>query len=649
MRSVNGTLRLMQTSKTQLVLCLSLILSVFIGCSGSNGNTCLTSKDCLSGETCVANLCQGSNVEAKMKCVQNSDCASGEFCDQSSGECTVLEVTGCDENTDCPPHQRCQISLSICVDGTRSCLDDSECSGYFCNSVTNTCVQCIDNAHCPAGQECRASQCIDANIPRCSMDNECLPPQTICENATCSPGCAIPGGLTCQLGTTCNENTGRCDPAGNGCNDDSQCGAPQSVCINGACTPGCGEVSGLMCNSNEVCDTTTGRCVTIPAPCANDAECSPPMTVCESGQCVGGCDQIGGIACTGGYTCNSSTGRCDPPTGGPMCTSDAQCNAPQTICDLNTGTCTPGCLAVACPQGQMCNQTTGHCENQNMMPPTGGAQLDASCTVNTDCASSSCFDFGASLGKRCVQGCSASADCPQNFTCYNYVGAKMCVSSSLYTQATNVSVSFAGTPGSTCIEFGQCKSGFCPQNINMCVETCSENGDCGGGYCRWNQADTYTFIASCDGPQGSFPEGSSCTLDSQCASGACVGSASTGVFKCARLCGSSSSCANSEVCRMVDYTLCSDELLGICLQYQPNLVQTCVSGNHGNGAVGSSCSSDGQCRSGYCDTTVNACTDLCSGDSDCANGFRCKVLSGGTLIDGVTPSYINVCMPQTYN
>jgi hypothetical protein len=649
MRSDYGTLLGMGVHKHQISLLAALWLTAFSACSSTDGLTCLTSKDCLGGETCVANICQSTATEPKMKCSQNSDCASGEYCDQTSGQCTVLEVTSCDEDIDCPPHQRCQLSLSVCVDGSRSCVDDSTCSGYFCDTAANTCVPCLNNAHCPSGQECVASQCIDASIPRCSVDAECLPPQTICENSICSAGCSFPGGLSCQVGTTCNESTGRCDPNANTCTDDAQCGAPQSICINGACTPGCDSFGGLMCTSNEVCDTNTGRCIVIPPPCGSDAECAPPLTVCESGQCVGGCNQTGGIACTGGFMCNAATGRCDPPTGGPMCTSDAQCNAPTTICDLNSGNCTPGCLSIACAQGQMCNQTTGHCEAQTTNPPTGGAQLDASCTVNTDCASSSCFDFGASLGKRCVQGCGASADCPLNYTCYNYTGAKMCISSALYTQATTVNVSFAGAPGSACLDFGQCKSGFCPQNINMCVETCSENSDCGGGYCRWNQAETYTFIASCDGPQGSYPEGTACTLDSQCASGACVGSAATGVFQCARLCGSSSTCTSGEICRMVDYTLCSDEFLGICYQYQPNLVQTCVTGQHGTDPVGSSCTSGTSCRSGYCDTSIGTCTDLCSGDADCASNYRCKVLSGGTLVDGVTPAYINVCMPPSYN
>ena len=636
---------------TQIIPIWLVALTGLLGaCSGAGGgNTCLTSKDCLAAEVCVANICQGSGDPTGQSCTNNTDCGEQEFCDQATNTCQEIELANCRLDTDCPPHQRCQISLGLCVDGTRTCVDDSNCSGRYCDQNANICVECIENAHCPTGQECVASQCQDAGFPRCSLDSDCLPPQTVCESASCVAGCSSPGGLTCGAGTECNATTGRCDPVGNSCTNDSQCGAPVSVCEGNMCVAGCGQVGGLVCGANEVCDSNTGRCVNVPAPCIQDSECNPPQTVCEAGQCVGGCNQVGGVACTGSDVCNPSTGRCEmgnPPV--TTCTQDSQCNPPQTICDQVTNMCAPSCLATGCPNGQMCNSSTGRCENQ-MNPPTGGAQLNANCTVNTDCASSSCFDFGPNLGKKCVQACGSSAECPANYTCYNYVGAKMCVASSLYTQATNINVSFAGNPGSPCLEFGQCKSGFCPQTSNMCVETCSEDNDCGGGYCRWNEAAPSTYIASCDGPQGSYPEGTTCSLDSQCASGACIGSVNTGVFKCAKLCRSSNSCTTNQVCRMIDYTLCAEELLGTCLRYQPNLVQTCVDGAHGNSPSGSSCTADNQCRSGFCDPTFNACSDLCNGDSDCGNGFRCKVLSAAVLIDGVTQSYLSACVPTSYN
>lgn len=637
----------MRACRTKLIPIFMVLFSGILGaCSNSEGVTCLTSKDCFENQICVANACQPADLNKEQKCQQNTDCGDGEFCDQTEGLCRVLEITNCQSHTDCPPHQRCQMSLSICVDGSRNCVDDAICSGYVCNAG-NICVQCLDNSHCPSGQACIAEQCRDASTPRCSEDSQCLPPQSICENTICSPGCATPGGITCGAGTTCNESTGRCDPSTSGCIDDNQCGAPAAICENGSCTPGC---SSAGCSDpNAICDGNTGRCIAVPPPCTQDSECSPPMTVCESGQCVGGCGQLGGVACSGGATCNSSTGRCDPPTGNPACTSDSQCVPPSTICDVNLGMCTAGCLSTSCQQGYTCNQNTGHCESGGQTNPGNGAAFDASCVVNTDCASKSCFDFGSSLGKRCIQACGTSSECPSNATCYSYDGAKMCISSSLYTQATGTNVSFAGGAGSVCVNFGQCQSGYCSQSQYQCIETCSASADCGGGFCRWNEAAASTYIASCDGPQGSQPDGVSCSSDAECQSGACVGSATGGGFKCGRLCRSSSACNNGQICRLADYSVCAQSIGALCLQYQINIVPVCVDGPHGNLTSGSPCTSDNQCRSAYCDATLGQCTGLCSGNSDCSVGEVCKVLTAGTLIDGTTPARANVCRPSAHN
>jgi len=46
----------------------------------------------------------------------------------------------------------------------------------------------------------------------------------------------------------------------------------------------------------------------------------------------------------------------------------------------------------------------------------------------------------------------------------------------------------------------------------------------------------------------------------------------------------------------------------------------------GTGVEGSSCQGDGDCLSGFCDTTSSMqCTDVCFADSDCTvDGWRCR-------------------------
>ena len=138
-------------------------------CSGTGGgNTCLTSKDCLAAEVCVANICQASGLPSDLDCTNNTDCRDQEYCDQATNTCQEIELANCRLDTDCPPHQRCQISIGLCVDGARTCVDDSNCSGKYCDQTVNVCVECVENIHCPTGQECVASQCQDPSFPRCS-------------------------------------------------------------------------------------------------------------------------------------------------------------------------------------------------------------------------------------------------------------------------------------------------------------------------------------------------------------------------------------------------------------------------------------------------------------------------------------------------
>ena len=66
-----------------------------------------------------------------------------------------------------------------------------------------------------------------------------------------------------------------------------------------------------------------------------------------------------GIQCFGGMVCDQMTGRCID--GGPVCLSDGDCNAPQTVCNLATGQCDPGCGTAGCTAPRMCNHITGHC------------------------------------------------------------------------------------------------------------------------------------------------------------------------------------------------------------------------------------------------------------------------------------------------
>jgi hypothetical protein len=360
---------------------LSLVL--LAACSGdgnrvASGGACSSNRDCAAGNACIAGTCKQSSSEKE--CATDETCQLGEFCDPVSFQCVPLAPidpkpdAGASENdsgTDpsvsctsdqvCAPHQYCDLATSTCVNGRRSCTDDTACApiGQHCDVAKGSCVDCLEEAHCVEPMKCTEGECLDPSIDTsCNDDTGCAPPMSVCVGSMCVRGCATPNGLMCTGGNLCNEATGHCEnPAG--CSIDSDCGAPAGVCEAGTCLPGCGQIGGISCGTGSVCDTGTGRCVVVLGPCSSDATCTPPSTVCETGQCVPGCAEPGGVQCVGATRCNPMNGRCE--AGGDFCASDLDCMTPAEICNLSTGDCLPGCATAGCTAPDTCNTTSGHC------------------------------------------------------------------------------------------------------------------------------------------------------------------------------------------------------------------------------------------------------------------------------------------------
>jgi hypothetical protein len=243
------------------------------------------------------------------------------------------------------------------------------------------------------------------------------------------------------------------------------------------------------------------------------------------------------------------------------------------------------------------------------------------------------MDFSAvGEGMHCAKSCSTTTDCPAGFTCYNYYGADLCISKAHFGTAT-----FSGAAGASCSVGADCHSDFCPSA--SCVSTCANSADCGGQTCVWNQVDVGSYVAACGPALGTGHGGDSCTQDSDCQSGVCVGGTT-----CADLCSSSNQCSASESCVIADYSNCP--AFGSCT---PDLVRVCYAGSSAPGSdpIGAPCTSYTTCRGGICDTTLNICTDTCGGDADCPANYRCKALVAGQLSDGTTNVWLNVCLPSS--
>lgn len=413
------------------------------------------------------------------------------------------------------------------------------------------------------------------------MDLECLPPRTVCTGGRCVAGCTAD---SCSVGLTCNPTTGRCDVNQNACLGDTDCAPPSTVCEPNGCVPGCVEPGG-ECNAAEICNTATGRCEAVNPTCANDNECGAPAQICLSGQCVDGC-------------------------------------------------ATTGCVA-----GQTCNATTGHCEQSGptLLP------LNGTCMRNGDCESDVCFDFGGGVGRRCVESCGSSTDCPVGFTCHVHEGARMCVNATLFAG----SPTFTEPAGAQCTEDGQCRSGLCDDS--SCLERCTVDGDCPTGSCRWYETGQFVFDQACNGPGPGAPVGSTCDFTSDCQTGVCLAGGSTSIRRCLRLCDTTSDCANGSVCSPIDYSECTNGSFDDCNRWRIQGVRACVEDNHGNGAFGTSCSDAFDCRSMLCNPSINECTDTCATDADCPSNYRCKVDILFELPEGssLRPFFFNVCMPET--
>ncbi len=652
-----------------------------LGC-GSNvtpGGGCVTNQNCPVGEQCVGGSCVPA---AQPGCLNDDACGIGEYCDPVDATCKQMQIVGCASDVECPPNQRCNTLTGVCIDGNRNCTDESMCSsiGKHCDTSVQQCVDCIDNSHCPSPQECVANKCVDPGQSMCTMDAQCAPPNTVCEGMRCVPGCNVPGspitcglgmscnaqsgrcesgmtmcmgdaecnppasicesgsciagctqigGLQCTGGNVCNQTTGRCDPP-SGCVNDTECGAPAGICEGNMCAPGCAQTGAAPCAAGTVCDSvSTGRCVALPGMCTNDSECGPPASVCEGMRCLGGCTEIGGIQCNGNTICNQATGRCDP--GGMVCMGDTDCSPPSTVCNLQTGACDPGCLTTGCTAPEVCNMTLGRCEDPGPQPGTN--PLNSPCTANNDCASNVCFDIDG-VGQRCVESCSNSAQCPSSFTCYNLSGASMCISAQLF----NGGATFTQPVGSSCSNGGQCQSNFCP-NQTVCTETCSADADCGGGACAWREVNTNTFQSFCDGPIGAGGNGASCSDNNQCRGGVCYGQGT-----CGALCRSTADCPANNSCQMINYSVCTIDVLGICFGWAINFVKACVSGGAGSVPIGGACSDANVCRDGLCNTQIGQCTGVCSQNSDCPGTHTCSVVDFGDL-DG-DEIYANICTPN---
>lgn len=577
-------------------------------------------------------------------------------CSSGSGQGSVV----CSGNCDCQPPS------SVCIDGR--CADGCGASG------------CPEGAYCDTG----SGLCFPEAPKSCQRDLDCGPPDRICVQGLCAPGCAL---TCCFGGTLCNGETGYCvnDPR-YGCRNDRECEPPTTTCVEGRClTPefcmadvDCdGPVKicdgGLCldgclthgCPDGSICDGATGRCragrdvdvveppdaepadtstpddpadppdpgaVDVPpSSCSNDTHCNVPLTVCEQGHCVPGCLTV---ACPAGQSCDQGLGRChDAPV---TCAADAACTPPATICQA--GACVPGCSTSGCPSGVDCNASTGHCLHKK--------NLGDLCTSGSECTTGMCIEVAFTTGASyfvCVLPCCSGSDCPVGFGCLQQPGVKFCIPATLYPGAT-----FQVADGGPCVNATQCQSGSCSFDADggRCVETCCTTDDCALApihTCQGYSADASSpFLKLCDldptqyhyacleYPNCTVPPGQPCQSSYECTTLMCDDMYGTSGHLCADFCCSNVDCPAGTSCRMY-----AEESPGFT---HPMLTPLCL--KDGGVPVGQACTYGSDCLGGDC--VASTCRQLCCSEADCPGGQTCRLDLKNDVTSGLS-SYVTVC------
>ena len=363
--------------------------------------------------------------------------------------------------------------------------------------------------------------------------------------------------------------------------------------------------------------------------------------------------------CPSGFTCLAYNG--DPKGGacfalgttalGSTCTAALACKSGLCV-DLGNGyVCSQPCTIGSCPAGQVCTPLLGGGGVCTTVAPK--LADGAACTESSACASGLCV--GGATTAKCVAACSATKPCVAGMECLPLKGgAGACFKAEVKNDA-----------GAPCTSGANCKSGLCvgSETSAVCVDACNPNV-CKAGYL----CGALVGGKSACFPLGTATAGAKCNDSFDCASGVCIGSASSAY--CSLVCKVQAQCACGFEClagktenfcvlgaKIACLTVgavcskaseCVDNLcvqgqcaapcsifaaapcpLGKkCLRLKPTLPEG-LCGAVGTTGLQSKCASDNQCASGFCADSL--CRLPCSpfGAATCPAGQVCNQSSAG--------------------
>ena len=645
-------------------------------CGGVTANcpsSCTSDLGCAAGFFCGAGTCQpqralGAACSAPDQC-GSGFCASGECCNRAcAGGCEACGAGG---------------ACATLASGASS----AACGPYLCQGAVTCPTSCGVSTQCGGGTVCIGASCTgpQPNGNSCTFASQCLSNFCVdgfCCNSACNGACnACSVATGASTNGSCASVSGAgnpscapylCRAAGSGCPTtctlSSQC-APGAVCVGGQCAPLKGP--GGSCGAGFEC--VSGFCSD--AVCC-DSACSGSCDVCATGLgavASGTCTAIagtGGTPSCGGYLCDGTSascpttctlasdcaasyycgqGTCRPQlSNGAVCSSVEQCSS--GFCSDNRccgAACSDSCNVCAAALGAsadgVCTNKAGTAGAPSCAPYLcgGSGACDSSCALDAQCVGGNFCNAGHCVPKQPLgSACASTAQCASGHcidgTCCDRGCGAQCEACNLSGKEGTCSPTRGnpvGTRPACAGESGVC-AGVCDGVAQTCVypgaETSCRPATCVAAvatlaaHCNATGSCPALQVQSCaKGCAASRCEGSTCAVDSDCATGRyCSAGVCAETFGPGEACSANLQCASR---RCVDGVCCNRVCAGSCEACDlPGSVGTCSAVLVGPPRGGRpACEGLGACA-GRCDGTLLSCrnpeptVERCNGlDDDC--------------------------------
>lgn len=625
------------------------------------------------GNSCTSDYCKdGQAVVHEPITDLTGSCEDGDICTKTGfcfeGACATEKVS-CDDGIDCTvgvckADEGCKFIANdpACDDNDACTIDACELkSGCAIAGFAEATVTCDDGNTCTKDDTCDGKgACLGDAVCACNTDSDCAQEnlclgQAVCEAKKCvikadsAVVCDSSGDTPCSK-STCDPKTGACTEIeakdGADCDDGNKC-TSKSACQSGLCA---GDKDVSCADGNPCTDDTCGAldgCAKTPidGPKCDDGSDCTSGDICSKGGCVGtpkDCDD--GVACTVDK-CDAKTGKCASTPDNASCDDGNPCTSES---------CAPAAKSCqfmaddkgACDDGVACTEDTcqsGSCVGTNVCQ----CKTDPDCDDGNPCTADAC------TGGKCVttpvadsdkKACDSADKCQQAGTGLCVAGAckagnqpKDCSNSGSgctvgtcepKTGACTAVPKSDGAPcdadGTGCTVNDYCKSGACTEGA--APDCAKSDGPCAVGVCAKTGPASYECKAENKPPQSACEDGKFCTQGDTCdAAGKCTA-------------GKPLSCAEvGDVCN----TGTCDEAASKCVKTPKTSGESCSDGN--SCTVGATCTKGqcaggkpkpcpdgGPCTVGKCAETDGSCSVVkaasgaaCSDDNACTQTDKC--------------------------